>query len=271
MDGHGLHLGIPWPSLVYRGQGRQLGGRAIQSAVGGDAIVVVGGGGGGGGRRGAGGRAGVCRTIKHANYKRWGWDRSSDVWMLFKGDPARPGHPLHVEIKNKLVDYVLKSRCRICHSLISYHNSSWTSVATHIRSHNIATAQDIAAAAALASESEANGEAFPIYKQPTPPPVKKEAAGDAALIQCTFAAPSYGTDTQPYHRIKQTIAKSITADCLPYRIVETTTFKAMMRKLDPKCPDFSKKAITSQVGHCPKYCSILPTFLNMFFPIIAVA
>ena len=45
---------------MYRGQGRQLRGRAIQSVVGSDAIV------GGGG----GGRAGVHRTIKHANYKR---------------------------------------------------------------------------------------------------------------------------------------------------------------------------------------------------------
>ena len=36
-------------------------------------------------------------------------------------------------------DCVLKIRCRICRSLISYHNNSWTSAATHIRSHNIAT------------------------------------------------------------------------------------------------------------------------------------
>ena len=163
---------------VYRGHGRQLGGRAIQSAIGGDAIVVI----VGGGRRGGVGRASVCCTIKHTNYKRWGWDQSSDVRMLFEGDPTRPGHPLRVETKNKLGDYVLKIRCRICCSLISYHNSSWTCTATHIRSHNIATAQDIAAAAALASESEANGEAFPIHKLPTPPPVKKEAAGDAALM-----------------------------------------------------------------------------------------
>ena len=55
-------------------------------------VVVV-----GGGRRGGARRVGVCRAVKHANYKRWGWDRSSDVWMLFEGDPARPGHPLHVE------------------------------------------------------------------------------------------------------------------------------------------------------------------------------
>ena len=100
----------------------------IQSAVGGDAIVVV----GGVGRHGGVGRAGVRHSIKHANYKRRGWDQSSDVRMLFESDPARPSHPLRVEIENKLGDCVLKTRCCICRSLISYHNSSWTCVATHI-------------------------------------------------------------------------------------------------------------------------------------------
>ena len=135
-------------------------------------IVVGGGDGRGGGRR----------TQKTTNMKRWGWNRSSEVRTLFEGDPARLGHPLCVEIENKLGDCVLKIRCCICRSLISYHNSSWTSAATHIRSYNITTAQDIAAATALAAESEANGEAFPIHKLPDPPPVKKEVAGDAALM-----------------------------------------------------------------------------------------
>ena len=160
---------------------------------------------------------------------------------------------------------MLKIRCRICRSLISYHNSSWSCAATHIWSHNIAIAQDIAVAAALASESEANGEALPIRKLPTPPPVKKEAAGDAALMRRTCAAPSYGTDTQPYHWIKRTIAKWIAADCLPYRTVETATFRAMTRNLDPKCPDFGRKTITSQVGHCHEYFLVPTTFLNIFF------
>ena len=44
-----------------------------------------------------------------------------------------------------------------------------------------------------------------------------------------------------------------------------------MRSLDPKCPEFGRKAITSQVGHCPEYYSVLPAFLNMFFSIIEVA
>ena len=253
--------GNPPVGAVYRGQGRQLGGRAIQSVVLGDAAV------GGGGRRGGGGggRVGGRRTVKTKNYKRWGWDRSSDVRMLFEGDPARPGHPLRVETSNKQGDCVLKIRCRICRTLISYHNSSWTCAATHIRSHNIATAQDIAAADALASESEANGEPFPIHKLPAPPAVKKEPAGDVALMRHTFTAPSYGTDTQPYHRIKRTIAKWIAADCLPYRTVETRAFRAMTRSLDPKCPDFGRKAITSQVEHCPEYCLLLSAFLNLFF------
>ena len=84
-------------------------------------------------------------------------------------------------------------------------------------------------------------------------------------MQHTFAAPSYGTDTQPYHQIKQTIAKWIAKDCLLYRVVETATFRAMTRNLDPKCPNFLKKAITSQVGHCHEYCSVFPAFLTMFF------
>ena len=138
-----------------------------------ESVVVVGGGGGYGGGR---------RTQKTTSIKRWGWDRSSEVRTLFEGDLARPGHPLHMETKNKLGDCMLKIRCRIYRSLISYHNSSWTSAATHIRSHNITTAKDIAAATALAAESEANGEAFPIHKLPDPPLVKKEAAGDAALM-----------------------------------------------------------------------------------------
>ena len=68
-----------------------MGGPAIQFAIVGDAIIVGGGGGGG--------CASVRRTVKHANYKRWGWDRSSDVRMLFEGDPTRPSHPLRVEIE----------------------------------------------------------------------------------------------------------------------------------------------------------------------------
>ena len=176
-----------------------------------------------------------------------------------------------METENKLGDCVLKIRCRICHSLISYHNCSWTSAATHIRSHNIATAQHIAAAAALATESEANGEAFPIHKLPDPSPVKKEAARDAALMRCTFAAPSYRTDTQPFHRIKRTNAKWIAADCLPYKIVETRAFRAMTRSLDPKCSDFGRKAMTSHVRHYPEYCSVLAIVFNMFFPFVEVA
>ena len=119
-------------------------------------------------------------------------------------------------------------------------------MATHIWSHNIATTQDIAVATALTSEFEANGEAFPIHKLPTPPLVKKEVAGDVALMRCTFAAPFYKINTQPYHQIKRTSAKWIATDCLPYRTVETTAFRAMTRNLDPKCPDFGRKVITSQ-------------------------
>ena len=90
-------------------------------------------------------------------------------------------------------------------------------------------------------------------------------------MQCTFAASFCGPDTQPYNWIKQTIAKWIAVDCLPYKIVEMRAFRAMTRSLDPKCPNFGRKAISSQVGHCPKYYLVLPAFFNMFFSIIEVA
>ena len=129
--------------------------------------------------------------MKATNYKRWGWDRSSDVQMLFEGDLARLGQPLHVETSNKQWECVLRIRCRICQTLNSYHNRLWTCAATHIWPHNIDTAQDIATADTLGSQSEANGEYLPIHKLPNPLAVKKEAARDAALIQRTFAALSY--------------------------------------------------------------------------------
>ena len=172
---------------VYRGQGRQVGGRAIQFDIVGDDVVVGGGG---------------FHTKKTPNYKIRGWDRSSNMQMLFEDDPARPSHPLHVEMSNKQGVCVLKIRCCICHTLISYHNNLWTYVATHILSHNIGTPQHIAAAAGLAFECEANREPFPIHKLATPLAMKKEPTSDVALIQCNFAAPSYRTDTQPYHWIK---------------------------------------------------------------------
>ena len=77
---------------------------------------------------------------------------------------------------------MLKIKCRISGTLIYYHNNSWTYVAAHIWSHNIGTPQDIAIAAALAAECEVNGETFPIHKLPTPSTMKKEPAGDIALM-----------------------------------------------------------------------------------------
>ena len=92
---------------------------------------------------------------------------------------------------------MLKIKCCIYGTLISYHNSSWTYMATHILSHNIGTPHDIVSAAALASECEANGEPFTIHKLPAPLAVKKKPTGDVAFMHHTFAAPSFATDMQP--------------------------------------------------------------------------
>ena len=106
--------------IVYKGQGRQLRGQAMQSTIVCDAAI------------GGGGRASGRRIVKATNYKIWGWDRSSEVRMLFEGDPTRPSQPLCVETSNDQGECMLKIRCCICRTLISYHNSSWTFATTHI-------------------------------------------------------------------------------------------------------------------------------------------
>lgn len=77
---------------------------------------------------------------------------------------------------------LLKTKCRICGHLLSYHNSSWTCASNHILFHNLATAQDIAIGAVLATKFEADGKPFPIYKVPNPPLVKKEPLSNVASM-----------------------------------------------------------------------------------------
>ena len=48
-------------------------------------------------------------------------------------------------------------------------------------------------------------------------------------------------------------------------------FRAMTKSLDPKCPDFGRKAMTSQVRCYPQNCSAFATVFNMFFPFVEVA
>ena len=101
--------------------------------------------------------------MKTANYhKRGGWDGSLGIRILFEDGPTRLGQPLRMEMSNKQGVYVLKIRCCICRTLISYHNNPWMYAATHILSHNVPTPQDIVVATVLAAECEANGEPIPI-------------------------------------------------------------------------------------------------------------
>ena len=48
-------------------------------------------------------------------------------------------------------------------------------------------------------------------------------------------------------------------------------FRAMTRSLNLKCPDFGRKAMTSQVRRYPEYCSILAIVFNMLFPFVEIA
>ena len=78
--------------------------------------------------------------------------RVNVVWR-----PPSKAKSCSLKTPNKQGAHILKTKCCIYSTLISYHNSSWTCVATHILSHSIGTSQDIAAAADLASKCEANG------------------------------------------------------------------------------------------------------------------
>lgn len=185
------------------------------------------------------------------------WIRCSEVRSLFQEDPQRLGHPLKIETKNKAGKVVHKIRCRICKNLFSYHNSSWTTASNHILSHNIYTIEDIASAALLANQAEQSGEPFPIHMLPNPTAIKKGAPGDVQLMERFVKSPSYGVDSAAYHRLRRSIGKWIAADCLPYRTVQTTAFRAMTRSLDPKCPDFGRKGITTEVGNLLCRCCFL--------------
>ena len=58
----------------------------------------------------------------------------------------------------------------------------------------------------------------------------------------------YRPETQAYKRLRRAIGKWIAADCIQYSVVESEAFRSMTRNLDPKCPAFGRKAITSQVS-----------------------
>ena len=152
---------------------------------------------------------------------------------MFQEDPQRPGHPLKIENKNKAGKVVHKIRCRICKNLFSYHNSSWTTTSNHILSRKIYTIEDIASPALLASQAEQSGENFPFHVLPIPIGIKEDAPADVQLMEHFVKSPSYGVDSAAYHRVMTSIGKWIAADCLPYRTVQTMTFRAMTKSFNP--------------------------------------
>lgn len=146
---------------------------------------------------------------------------------------------------------MLKIHCPICLNLLSYHNRWWTCPSNHILSHKLLTPEAIVAAATLASEGVSNIEVFLAPKLPIAPELKKEAPGDVVLMRCTIAASSYSADTTSYDRLRQSIVKWKSTDCLPYKIVDICTLRNMVMSLDPKDPNFSRTAKTYQVRIWP--------------------
>ena len=98
--------------------------------------------------------------------------------------------------------------------------------------------EDITSVALLASQAEQSGEPFPLHMLPSPTANKKDAPGAVQLMEHFVKTPSYRVDNVAYHRVRRSIGKWAVTDCLPYRTVQTTAFRAMTRSLDPKCSDF---------------------------------
>ena len=169
-------------------------------------------------------------------------------------------HPLKIETKNKAGKVVHKIKCRICKNLFSYQNSSWTTASNHVLSHNIDTIENIAFVALLASQPEQSGEPFPIHILPTPTAIKKDAPGDVQLMEHFVKSPSCGVDSATYHRVRRSIGKWIAADCLSYRTVQTTAFRAMTRKLGSQVP-----RLWEEGDHCKGGKFALQVLLPSFF------
>ena len=109
----------------------------------------------------------------------------------------------------------------------------------------------------FASQAKQSGEPFPIHMLPSPIAIKKDDLGDVQLMEHFVKSPSYGVDSAAYLRVRRSIGKWIAADCLPYRTVQTMSFRFMTRSLDPKSPDFGRKVITAEVGNLLCKCCFL--------------
>ena len=68
-----------------------------------------------------------------------------------------------------------------------------------------------------------------------------------------------------YSQVRRAVSLWIATDCLPYAIVDTPAFRAMLRALDPQAPDLGQKSVTTEV--CIRICFLL-RFMFILFHLI---
>ena len=175
---------------------------------------------------------------------------STVVRLMFVQDPQREGQVLVEEedlSEGRVRRYIT---CRICKGRMSFAKGSYTAAANHLVAHRLTTEAHVLEALSWAEKSEAEGRSFPLDKLP-----EGEATGQGGkpgaqvTLMERFVRPvAYAQGSTAWKGAVTATAKWIAADCLPFRIVESESFRSFARHLEPRFPSFTRKAVTSEVS-----------------------
>ena len=190
---------------------------------------------------------------------------SAYVRMLYVQDPKREGMMLVEEEEvgeGRVRKYVT---CRICSKHYSFNKGSYTAVTNHLMSHNVTTLARIEEAVAWADKANAEGLPFPVEKLagwlPAAAVCERGSGGargpstsgagvaeQVAMMRRFAKPPQHAIRSQAWHWALTATTKWIVTDCLPFSTVESEAFRSFARHLESRFPDFSRKAVVSEVS-----------------------
>lgn len=145
--------------------------------------------------------------------------------------------------------------CLVCRKNVSYARASLHSGITHLKTHNIHSADDATdSLLRLVMQYAADGEPLPEKFFPKPVLQTSGMKGSSTRTRAHTLAdfgilphPSASSSTVLAKRFKRAAATWVAAAALPYSVTEHPAFHDMCRVLDPTVPKIGRKALTSQV------------------------